>query len=75
MQQVQYLWGLGLQGAYAGLAPRLVMTSLMTSIQFSIYESVRAALGVTGALPPPRQVVIPASSQAVGGAAHAPIPA
>lgn len=46
VEQVRYLWSLGLRGAYAGLAPRLVMTSAMTSIQFSIYEGMQTALGV-----------------------------
>ena len=45
LEQVQYLLSLGVGGMYAGLGPRLVMTSAMTSVQFSIYESVRHALG------------------------------
>ena len=52
--------GLGMSGAFAGLAPRLVMTSAMTSIQFVIYDNVRRALGVSGTAPPPTAVVIPA---------------
>jgi len=47
IQQLQYLWGLGLRGAYSGFAPRLVMTSAMTSVQFTIYEATRTALGVS----------------------------
>uniref|UniRef100_A0A7S3FBI5 Mitochondrial carrier protein n=1 Tax=Haptolina ericina TaxID=156174 RepID=A0A7S3FBI5_9EUKA len=60
VEQVRYLMGLGMSGAFAGLAPRLVMTSAMTSIQFVIYDNVRRALGVSGTAPPPTAVVIPA---------------
>ena len=41
---------LGLRGAYSGLGPRLVMTSVMTSVQFYIYEAVRVGLSAS----PPR---------------------
>ena len=46
---------LGVRGAYAGLGPRLVMTSAMTSVQFTIYEGVRRSLGVAGKPPEPSQ--------------------
>ena len=59
IEQAKYLWSLGLAGAYSGLGPRLAMTSVMTSIQFTIYEGVRSVLGVAGR-PPPKPVVIPA---------------
>ena len=59
LEQAKYLWSLGLAGAYSGLGPRLAMTSVMTSIQFTIYEGVRSVLGVAGR-PPPKPVVIPA---------------
>ena len=58
--QAKYLYSLGLRGAYSGLGPRLVMTSAMTSIQFTIYEGVRSALGVAGLPPPPKPVILPA---------------
>lgn len=57
LDQVKYVMSLGF-GMYAGLGPRLVMTSAMTSVQFSIYESVRHALGVSNK--PPDAVVAPA---------------
>jgi len=53
IEQAQYLVSLGFSGAFAGLTPRLLMTSIMTSIQFVLYENVRAALGVAGVAPPP----------------------
>ena len=53
---MRYLMGLGLRGAYSGLAPRLLMTAAMTSIQFVIYESVRGALGVAARPPLPTPV-------------------
>mmetsp|Transcript_50026 Transcript_50026/g.165646 ORF Transcript_50026/g.165646 Transcript_50026/m.165646 type:complete len:337 (-) Transcript_50026:45-1055(-) len=46
LEQARYLMSLGLRGAYAGLAPRLAMTSVMTSIQFSLYEWLQMSLGV-----------------------------
>ena len=58
LEQLKYLMSLGLGGMYAGLGPRLVMTSAMTSVQFTIYESVRHALGVSNK--PPDVVVAPA---------------
>lgn len=58
--QIRYLLSLGLGGMYSGLVPRLIMTSAMTSIQFSLYESVRSALGVSRQPLPPTQVRIPA---------------
>ena len=59
-EQCRYIWGLGLRGAYSGLTPRLMMTSIMTSVQFTIYEGVRHVLGVTGTAPAaPKAVVIP----------------
>jgi len=60
VEQAKYLYSLGLRGAYSGLGPRLVMTSAMTSIQFTIYEGVRSALGVAGLPPPPKPVILPA---------------
>ena len=60
MEQIKYLTSLSLRDAYAGLGPRLAMTSAMTSIQFTIYESTRLALGVHKRPPPPKAVVLPA---------------
>jgi len=59
VEQCRYIWSLGLRGAYSGLTPRLMMTSVMTSVQFVIYEAVRHALGVAGTAPAPKAVVIP----------------
>jgi hypothetical protein len=42
---------LGVRGAYSGLAPRRVMISAMTGIQFTIYEGLRTALGSAGRNP------------------------
>ena len=33
LEQLRYLASLGVAGAYSGLAPRLAMTSIMTSVQ------------------------------------------
>mmetsp|Transcript_150317 Transcript_150317/g.280354 ORF Transcript_150317/g.280354 Transcript_150317/m.280354 type:complete len:80 (+) Transcript_150317:2-241(+) len=58
VEQVKYLYGLG-WGMFAGLAPRLTMTSLMTGIQFNVYEAVKEQLHVAGPLPLPAPVAIP----------------
>ena len=42
-QQMAYLIGLG-PAAFTGLAPRLAMISVMTSLQFVVYDSMRTAL-------------------------------
>ena len=55
LEQIAYLRSIGLRGMYSGLAPRLCMTSIMTSLQFSIYESVRAlAVNVIPDREPPK---------------------
>ena len=51
IEQTKYLMSLGVRGAYSGLAPRLVMISAMTGIQFTIYEGLRTALGSAGRNP------------------------
>mmetsp|Transcript_62881 Transcript_62881/g.187102 ORF Transcript_62881/g.187102 Transcript_62881/m.187102 type:complete len:93 (+) Transcript_62881:480-758(+) len=43
--QMRYLYSLGVRQAFAGLGPRLVMISSMTSVQFLVYDSLRRALG------------------------------
>ena len=59
VEHCRYLLNLGVRDAFSGLAPRLVMTSAMTSIQFVLYDSVRQALGVSSAPQPPRAVELP----------------
>ena len=43
-EQLAYLVSLG-PAAFTGLAPRLAMVSVMTSLQFVVYDSLRIALG------------------------------
>lgn len=56
IEQAQYLMSMSLGEAFSGLGPRLAMTSIMTSIQFVLYDNVRLMLGVSGSLPPPPAV-------------------
>ena len=57
LEQTAYLRSIGLRGMYSGLAPRLFMTSIMTSAQFSIYKRA-TCLGVEGipAPEPPKPI-------------------
>ena len=50
-EQMRYLVSLG-PAAFTGLAPRLMMISLMTSCQFFLYDALRTALDC----PPPAEI-------------------
>lgn len=58
IEQAQYILSLGFREAFSGLGPRLAMTSLMTSIQFVLYEHMRVFLGVSGSIPPQSSAVV-----------------
>lgn len=45
-EQLAYLRSIGLRGCYSGLAPRLLMIAAVTSLQFALYDEVRAHLGI-----------------------------
>lgn len=55
-EQLLYLINLG-PAAFTGLAPRLMMISVMTSCQFFLYDSLRTVLNCP---PPPAYVKLPA---------------
>jgi solute carrier family 25 phosphate transporter 3 len=45
LDQISYLCSIGFRECFSGLAPRLMMISSMTSLQFLVYDSLRQRLG------------------------------
>jgi solute carrier family 25 phosphate transporter 3 len=51
VDQVRYLFSIGLRECYAGVGPRLTMVASMTAVQFLLYDLLRLRLGVAGPVP------------------------
>jgi len=45
IDQVRYMWSLGMREAFSGLGARITMISSMTAVQFLGYDTLRSALG------------------------------